>query len=71
MDKDEVTIKRIVEKLDLNMGVLITVDDKNCLSMSAATRDGIESPVASMLLSRISAVLFPRGGGDTVNKLPI
>lgn len=65
-------IRAIVEDIpDIDIGVLITIDKDNCLSMVAATRDGKTGPAASALLSRLSKALWPNGGGDTANKMPL
>lgn len=62
----------LVADHDLNVAVLITVHKDNSLSMVAATRPGLVSPAASILLSRVSAAIWPNGGpaGNVANKIP-
>lgn len=65
-------IQAIVHDIpDLEIGVLITIDKDNCLSLCSATRDGETSPAGRELLSRLCRALWPNGGGGTVNKLPL
>lgn len=59
----------LIEDHDLNVGILITVDKDNVLSMSVRRRDGLQSPAAEVLIARIADILFR--GSNTVNKLPI
>jgi len=73
-NKQQTTIVNIREELDLKIGILIGVDKDGCLFMSAASRGEEEESVASVLLSRISDVLFHRDSlirSQTANKVPI
>jgi hypothetical protein len=56
---------------DLDIGILITIDKDNCLSLCSATRDEETSPAGRALLSVLCKALWPNGGGGTVNKLPL
>jgi hypothetical protein len=73
-DKQRTTIVKIREDLDLKIGILIGVDSDGCLFMSAASKSEEEEGQASVLLSRISGVLFSRDSlirSQTANKVPI
>lgn len=50
----------IRKELDLNLAILITIDRDGCLSMAAASRDEDQAAQSSILLSRLSNVLFGR-----------
>lgn len=66
-------IQEIITDLDMDMGILITAKKGEGLSMSAAGKDIEDNAVASQLMSRISDVLFRRGGlaqMPTANKEP-
>jgi hypothetical protein len=68
----EKVIQAIVSDVPgLDIGVLITIDKGNCLSMVTATADGVTSPAADELLKRLCGALWPNGGGGTANKLPL
>lgn len=59
----------IVEDHKLNVGILITVDKDNVLSMTVRRRADLKSPAAEMMISRIADLLFR--GSSVANKLPI
>lgn len=59
----------LVDDHDLNVGILITVDKDNVLSMTVRRRKDLQSPAAEVLIRRIADILFK--GSNTVNKLPI
>lgn len=59
----------LVEDHDLNVGILITVDKDNVLSMSVRRRDGLQSPATEAMISLIAEKLF--SGARVINKLPI
>jgi len=59
----------LVDDHDLNVGILITVDKDNVLSMTVRRRKDLQSPAAEVLIRRIADILF--NGSHTVNKLPI
>lgn len=59
----------LVDDHDLNVGILITVDKDNVLSMTVRRRKDLQSPAAEVLIRRIADILFK--GSHAVNKLPI
>lgn len=59
----------LVDDHDLNVGILITVDKDNVLSMTVRRRKDLQSPAAEVLIRSIADILF--NGSHTVNKLPI
>jgi hypothetical protein len=59
----------LVEDHDLNVGILITVDKDNALSMTVRRRADLQSPAAEIMISRLAELLFR--GSPTINKLPI
>lgn len=64
-------VEDLVKEHDLNVAVLITVHSDNSLSMVAGTKPGLVSPAASVLLSRLSAAIWPKGvPGAAANKMP-
>jgi hypothetical protein len=66
-------IKKIIDELDVDLGILITGKDGQ-LSMSAAGQEMEDEMICGFLMSKISPALFNRGSLDSVepaNKLPI
>ncbi len=62
INEKQASVSMIRRELDLNVAVLITVDKNGCLSMSAASRDSDQDAHASVLLSKLSEVLFAHRG---------
>lgn len=73
MTAEQETIDRIIDELDVDVGILITADSKG-VSMSAASKEEIGSIFASRLMSQISQLLFRKdilADMEMANKNPI
>jgi hypothetical protein len=68
----KITISEIVDNLDVDVGILITVD-KDGISMCAAATSIESEVVSSQMMSMISEVLFPKktlAAMRPANKIP-
>lgn len=72
--KTKTTIHEIVTELEADVGILITADENNGISMSAAARDTEGEMVVSQWMSQICDIIYRKGSLKKIkaaNRLPL
>jgi hypothetical protein len=72
--KRQYGIKEIIIDMDMDMGILITAKKGEGISMGAAGKDIDDELLASQIMSKISDIIFRRGGlaqTPVANKYPL